>query len=129
MLLHPSSVPLVLDTLRENNGNPVQVLSSLEADIAAAPKVTANGENLQTLAVRTSCLVDSLTACGMEDQLLNHSLVTLLRRKLPFVLAIRWAEFCGDSLQGLEGFHAFLKREMGYALRAGQNLCQKLCCW
>lgn len=43
MLLHPSSVPLVLDTLRENNGNPVQVLSSLEADIAAAPKSLRTG--------------------------------------------------------------------------------------
>lgn len=120
-LLYSGSLAPALDQLRVTFGNPVKIMQYLEQDTLAAPKVDADGRGLQILVSRTSGLVSTLMACGMESELRGCSLVNTLQSKLPFSLGIRWGEFCGDSSPTVLSFNTFLKRELGYAIRSGQD--------
>ena len=120
-LLHSSSLADALDLLRVSYGNPETILRGLEAEVSTAPKIDAVGRGLQLLSVQTRGLVNAMSACGMEDQLRTNSLVTKLQEKLSFTLALRWGEYLGNRTPGVDDFDQFLQRELGYALKAGQQ--------
>lgn len=120
-LLHAASLPEVLDSLRRSFGNAATILQCLEEGVRAVPKINNDGVGLQLLSIRTSSLVNTMLACGLNDELRTCSLVNTLQTKLPCFLAVRWGEFRGDGVASVVGFNSFLKREVGYLLNAGQD--------
>lgn len=101
----------MLDSLRRSFGNAVTILQCLEEGARAVPKITNDGVGLQLLSIRTSSLVNTMLACGLNDELRTCSLVNTLQTKLPCFLAVRWGEFRGDGAASV----------VGYLLNAGQD--------
>ncbi|XP_062704158.1 uncharacterized protein LOC134286550 [Aedes albopictus] len=93
-LMHPSSVPLIIDTLKTLYGRPEQIISSLLSKLRATP--TPKSEHLESLigfGLACKNLCSHLQATGLHDHLSNPLLLQELVSKLPATLKLNWSLF------------------------------------
>ncbi|XP_053691604.1 uncharacterized protein LOC128740118 [Sabethes cyaneus] len=93
-LLHPSSMPLIIDTLRTLYGRPDLIIGSLLAKVRSTP--TPKPECLDTiisfgLACKNLC--GHLRAAGLHNHQSNPILLQELVNKLPANIKLNWALF------------------------------------
>ncbi|XP_062708920.1 uncharacterized protein LOC134288349 [Aedes albopictus] len=93
-LMHPSSVPLIIDTLKTLYGRPEQIINSLLSKLHATP--TPKSEHLESLigfGLACKNLCSHLQAAGLQDHLSNPLLLQELVSKLPATLKLNWSLF------------------------------------
>ncbi|XP_062538796.1 uncharacterized protein LOC134207091 [Armigeres subalbatus] len=93
-LMHPTSVPLIIDTLKTLYGRPEQIIKSLLSKLRATP--TPKPEHLESLigfGLACKNLCSHLQAAGFHDHLSNPLLLQELVSKLPATLKLNWSLF------------------------------------
>ncbi|XP_053691407.1 uncharacterized protein LOC128739932 [Sabethes cyaneus] len=91
-LMHPSSVPLIMETLKTLYGRPELIVTSLLAKVRSTPP--PKQENLETLinfGLACKNLCGHLRAAGLDDHLSNPILLQELVNKLPASIKLNWA--------------------------------------
>ncbi|XP_062538717.1 uncharacterized protein LOC134206991 [Armigeres subalbatus] len=93
-MMHPTSVPLIIDTLKTLYGRPEQIINSLLSKLRATP--TPKPEHLESLigfGLACKNLCSHLQAAGFHDHLSNPLLLQELVSKLPATLKLNWSLF------------------------------------
>ncbi|XP_058456625.1 uncharacterized protein LOC131434022 [Malaya genurostris] len=93
-LMQPSSVQLIIDTLRTLYGRPELIINSLLTKVRATP--CPKPERLETLVIfGLACknFCSHLQAAGLHDHLSNPLLLQELVNKLPATIKLNWAIF------------------------------------
>ncbi|XP_055645114.1 uncharacterized protein LOC129780714 [Toxorhynchites rutilus septentrionalis] len=123
-LLLPSSVPRIIEELREQFGQPEQVLDTLMAKIHAvdAPKVDKPA-SLIHFGRLIQQLCDHLEATDLKDHLINPMLIRQLAKKLSPSTKLDWIRFkrneCSKGIKiTLSTFAEFLSEIVSVATEA-----------
>ncbi|XP_065091276.1 uncharacterized protein LOC135712246 [Ochlerotatus camptorhynchus] len=91
-LLHPSSVPQVMKTLRTLYGRPELVVNSLLTKVRSTPAPRADKlESIISFGLVVQNLCGHLRSLGMENHLSNPTLLQELVNKLPAGVKLDWA--------------------------------------
>lgn len=94
LLMHPSNVGGVMDTLRMLFGQPEAIVHSLISKINGLPPMREDKfDTIVDFAVNVRNFCATVDACGLEDYLYNVSLLHQLVAKLPPTIRLDWARY------------------------------------
>lgn len=94
LLMHPSNVQRVMDTLRMLFGQPEAIVHSLISKINNLPPMREDKfETIVEFAVNVRNFCATVDACGLEEYLYNISLLHQLVAKLPPSIKLDWARY------------------------------------
>lgn len=97
-LLHPSSVPRILNTLQTLFGRPEQMVNSLLGKIRAMPPPKPDRlDSMVSFGLAVQNFREFLRALGLESHLSNPTLMQELVEKLPANIKLNWALYIGQQ--------------------------------